>query len=223
MDVLQPICALESRAPSGFEALARFRGPPRRGPDRWFAEATEVGLRRELELAAAEKALAVLDELPDATYLSINVSPSVLASPGLRRLLAGLPTERVVVEITEHAPIEDYERLRTGLGPLRELGIRLAIDDAGAGFASLKHILELAPDFIKLDRSLVAGIEKHRSQQALAAGLISFSDKIGATIVAEGIERGPELTTLLKLGVRYGQGYALGRPAARPSTAAVSR
>jgi EAL domain-containing protein (putative c-di-GMP-specific phosphodiesterase class I) len=220
---LQPIYALGSGLAVGFEALARFRGPPRRGPNLWFAEAAEVGLRRELEFAAAERALALLPELPEGAYLSVNLSPSLLPARGFRRLLAKVDADRIVIEITEHAPVADYERLRAGLGPIRKLGVRLAIDDAGAGFASLKHILQLAPDFIKLDRSLIAGIERDSSEQALAAGLISFSGKIGAAIVAEGIERAGELQTLRDLGVRFGQGYLLGRPArARVALAAAA-
>jgi EAL domain-containing protein (putative c-di-GMP-specific phosphodiesterase class I)/CheY-like chemotaxis protein len=210
--VWQPIRALEGGRIVGVEALARFRGPPRRGPSTWFAEATEVGLRSELELAAAAKALAGLARLPKECYLSVNVSPRTLGGAAFRRLCAAVDGERVVVEVTEHAPIDDYERMNQALARIRDLGVRLAIDDAGAGFASLRHILRLDPDFIKLDGSLIAGIENDASKQALATGLISFADKIGATIVAEGIEREEEVAALRELGVHYGQGYHLGRP-----------
>jgi EAL domain-containing protein (putative c-di-GMP-specific phosphodiesterase class I)/CheY-like chemotaxis protein len=216
--VWQPIRALADGRIVGVEALARFRGPPRRGPSRWFEEATEVGLRRELELAAAAKALAGLEGLPKELYLSVNVSPQTLGGAAFRRLCASVDSERVVIEVTEHAPIENYERLKQALAQIRALGVRLAIDDAGAGFASLRHILRLDPDFIKLDGSLIAGIEDDVSKQALATGLISFADKIGATIVAEGIERFEEVVALRALGVHYGQGFYLGRPdAALPS------
>ncbi len=214
--VFQPICRLHDRMTVGVEALARFRGPPQRGPDRWFAEAGEVGLCRELELAAARKALALLERLPAEVFLSLNVSPTTLATAGFRKLLARTDCARVVVEVTEHAPIEDYARLNETLGTLREPGVRLAVDDAGAGFASLRHILRLAPDFIKLDRTLIEGIASDRSQQALAAWLISFADKMGATIVAEGIECEEELEALTALGVTYGQGFFLARPAPLP-------
>jgi EAL domain-containing protein (putative c-di-GMP-specific phosphodiesterase class I)/CheY-like chemotaxis protein len=210
--VWQPIRALEGGRIVGVEALARFRGSPRRGPGRWFEEATEVGLRSELELAAAERALAGLEALPRELYLSVNVSPRTLAGAAFRRLCASVDGERVVIEVTEHAPIENYERLNQVLARIRGLGVRLAIDDAGAGFASLRHILRLDPDFIKLDGSLIAGIENDASKQALATGLISFADKIGATIVAEGIEREEEVAALRELGVHYGQGFYLGRP-----------
>jgi EAL domain-containing protein (putative c-di-GMP-specific phosphodiesterase class I)/CheY-like chemotaxis protein len=209
----QPICALDGLETVGVEALARFDAPPKRGPDKWFAEATQVGMRTKLELLAAARALARLDELPPQAFLSVNVSPATVMSARFRKLVAMVPPDRVVIEITEHAPVDDYDKLKAGLASVRELGVRLAIDDAGAGFASLRHILRLEPDFIKLDGTLVAGIEHDRSQQALAAGLISFAEKIGATIVAEGIETPEAVAALRELGVGYGQGYHLGRPA----------
>jgi EAL domain-containing protein (putative c-di-GMP-specific phosphodiesterase class I)/DNA-binding NarL/FixJ family response regulator len=219
---LQPICALDGCVVVGAEALARFRGPPKRGPDRWFAEASEVGLRAELELAAVRTALERLADLKASIYLSINVSPATVCSAAFRRLFAKEASDRIVIEITEHAPVADYDRLNTNLASIRKLGVRLAIDDAGAGFASLRHILRLEPDFIKLDTALIAGIAEDTSQQALAAGLISFSDKIGATLVAEGIERPEEVAALRALGVRYGQGFYLGRPARELSLTGAS-
>jgi EAL domain-containing protein (putative c-di-GMP-specific phosphodiesterase class I) len=211
--VAQPICALEGGEVIGMEALARFRGPPQRSPDRWFAESSGVGLRTELELTAARKALRALDVLSYEHFVSINVSPETVVAASFQKLMSEAPGERAVLEITEHAPIDDYEGLNTALATLRAHGIRLAIDDAGAGFASLRHILRLEPDFIKLDATLIAGIEADASKQALATGLISFAQQIGATIVAEGIERVDELEALRSLGVTYGQGYYLGRPA----------
>ena len=214
--VFQPICSLSGRT-VGAEALARFRGPPKRGPERWFAEAEEVGLRRELEIMAAKAALLALPSLPPEMYLSVNVSPKTLLSAAFRKLvLENSDPTRVVLEVTEHAKIDDYDRLNAAFDRLRGPGVRLAVDDAGAGFASLRHILRLAPDFIKLDRTLIDGIERDRSRQALAAGLISFADKIEATIVAEGIERSAEVDALTALGVGYGQGFFIARPAPLP-------
>ena len=213
--VFQPICTLAGST-VGAEALSRFRGPPSRGPLRWFAEAEEVGLLRDLELVAVRAALAALPDLPGGVFLSVNVSPATLATAGFLRLIAGSDGARVVVEITEHARIHDYESLREALDALREFGVRVAIDDAGAGFASLRHILRLEPEFIKLDRTLIDGIECDRSRQALAAGLISFAEKIDATIVAEGIERPAEVDALADLGVRYGQGFFFAQPAPLP-------
>jgi EAL domain-containing protein (putative c-di-GMP-specific phosphodiesterase class I)/CheY-like chemotaxis protein len=214
--VFQPICTL-SGATVGAEALARFRGPPKRGPERWFAEAEKVGLRRELEVVAVKAALSALPKLPPKIYLSLNVSPRTVLSASFRKLLLeGSDPARIVLEITEHARIDDYDRLNAAFDRLRGPGVRLAVDDAGAGFASLRHILRLAPDFIKLDRTLIDGIERDRSRQALAAGLISFADKIEATIVAEGIERSAELDALKALGVGYGQGFFIARPGPLP-------
>jgi EAL domain-containing protein (putative c-di-GMP-specific phosphodiesterase class I)/CheY-like chemotaxis protein len=214
--VFQPICRLDDGSLMGAEALARFRVPPRRAPDRWFAEADEVGLGFELELAAVVRTLGESLELPEGICLFLNASPGTVATAEFRRLLASGSPERTVVEITEHAPVYNYLRLQDALEKLRGIGVRLAIDDAGAGFASLQHILRLAPDFIKLDQSLVSGIERKRSQQALASGLISFAEKIGATIIAEGVEREVEVEALRGLGVSLAQGHFLARPSALP-------
>jgi EAL domain-containing protein (putative c-di-GMP-specific phosphodiesterase class I)/CheY-like chemotaxis protein len=219
--VFQPICTLGGTT-VGAEALARFRTAPRRGPDRWFAEAEEVGLRGELELAAVKAALAALPSLPPKIYLSLNVSPKTVLSAGLRKLVEGSEPSRVVLEVTEHAPIDDYKRLNAAADGLRALGVRFAVDDAGAGFASLRHILRLAPDFIKLDRTLIDGIENDRSRQALAVGLISFAERIDATIIAEGIERLADLNMLASLGVGHGQGFFLARPGPLPLSAATT-
>ncbi len=221
--VFQPIFSLAGPM-VGVEALARFKGPPKRSPDLWFAEAETVGLRRELELATMRAALSALERLPEELYLSLNASPKTLLSAGFRRLLVeNADPARIVIEVTEHAPVDDYDLLNVAFDRVRELGVRLAVDDAGAGFASLRHILRLAPDFIKLDRTLVDGIESNRSQQALAAGLISFAPRIDATIIAEGIEQVAELDMLTSLGVSYGQGFFLGRPEALPLSTAVEQ
>jgi EAL domain-containing protein (putative c-di-GMP-specific phosphodiesterase class I)/DNA-binding NarL/FixJ family response regulator len=211
--VFQPICALDTLEPRGFEALARFPGPPQRGPEHWFREAAEVGLGTQLELVSVERSLAHLAELPDGAYMSVNVSPATVVSAAFKRVIAAVPADRVVLEITEHAPIDDYDAFNAGIGSVRALGARLAIDDAGAGFASLRHILRLEPELIKLDITLIAAIESDRSQQALAAGIISFAEGIGATVVAEGIEHAAALEALRVLGVPFGQGFHLGRPA----------
>jgi EAL domain-containing protein (putative c-di-GMP-specific phosphodiesterase class I)/CheY-like chemotaxis protein len=210
--VFQPIFDLVNGTTIGVEALARFHVAPRRPPDRWFAEAGEVGLRTELELAALDCALSHLSEVQKGLFLSVNVSPTTLRTAAFRKAIANAEAGRIVVEVTEHVPVEDYDALNDALGRVRALGVRLAIDDAGAGFASLRHILRLDPDYVKLDRSLIDDIERDRSHQALAAGLISFGKKIGAGIIAEGIEREPQLRALRELGVTCGQGYLLGRP-----------
>jgi EAL domain-containing protein (putative c-di-GMP-specific phosphodiesterase class I) len=210
--VFQPICDLNDGSVVGMEALSRFSAFPEQGPDRWFADAGEVGLRAELELLAIRRAFERFADLPRSMHMAINASPATLLASTFRELIASSSIHRIVIEITEHAPVEDYDVLNESLRGIRELGGRLAIDDAGAGFASLSHILRLSPDFIKLDRTLTAGIEEDHCQQALAAGLISFSGTIGATIIAEGIEREEQVSVLSGLGVRYGQGYHLARP-----------
>lgn len=220
--VFQPIYDLAAGTTVGVEALARFHIAPERPPDRWFAEAGEVGLRRELELAALDTALSHLSELPKGLFLSVNISPATLRGAPFRRAMDSVDAKRVVVEVTEHMPVQDYDALNAALDRVRSLGVRLAIDDAGAGFASLRHILQLAPDFVKLDRTLIDDIERDRSHQALAAGLISFAQKIDATIVAEGIERNAQLRALRQLGVNCGQGFLLARPAPLPLASAAN-
>ncbi|MGZ8701947.1 MAG: EAL domain-containing protein [Gaiellaceae bacterium] len=211
--VFQPIVDLEAEVVVGFEALARFPFAPDRPTETWFTEAAATGLRLELELAAVKAALEVLPEAPVGPYLSVNAMPDTLASDGLAELLAAAPADRLVLEITEHAPVRDYEALNTAMHRMRGRGVRLAVDDAGSGFASLRHILQLAPDIIKIDIALTRNVYKDPARRALAAGLISFAAELGATIVAEGIQSRQELDALRELGVRYGQGFYLGRPA----------
>lgn len=210
--VFQPIVDLEAGVVAGFEALARFPLASERPTEAWFTEAAAVGMRRELELAAVEAALAVLPEAPEGPYLSVNAMPDTLASAALAELLATAPADRLVLEITEHAPVQDYEALNTAIQRMRGRGIRLAVDDAGSGFASLRHILQLAPDMIKIDNALTRNVYKDPARRALAAGLISFAAELGATVIAEGIQSRQELEALRGLGVRYGQGFFLARP-----------
>jgi EAL domain-containing protein (putative c-di-GMP-specific phosphodiesterase class I)/ActR/RegA family two-component response regulator len=209
--VFQPIVDLATREVVGIEALARFTDPP--GPPQvWFAEAAEVGLGVELELAAADAALRAVRRIPPNAYLAINVSHRTLLSPTLLETLRP-HADRIVLELTEHQRIDDYEQLATALDRLRSLGARVAIDDAGAGFASLRHILNIRPDIMKLDVDLTRGIDVDPARRALSVALISFAEEMGMAIVAEGVETDEELRTLQELGVRLGQGYHLGRPA----------
>ncbi len=214
--VYQPIWELATHRIVGHEALARFSAEPVRGPDVWFAEAAELGLIAQLELFAIGSALADLPRLPDDTYVSLNLSHRTAMSPELLDVVAGIDRGRLVFEITEHEAVEDYGALVEALARLREGGGRVAIDDAGAGFASLRHTLRLAPDIIKLDISITAGIDADRARRALARALITFADEMAMTIVAEGIETQAELDALLALGVGYGQGFFLARPAPLP-------
>ncbi len=210
--VLQPIVELAGRRVVGFEALARFPGLPHRGPEAWFAEAAEVGLGVELELSAIRAALRYLDDLPAGTHLSVNAGPATAACPELLELLDDVPPRRVVLELTEHVGVDDYSALTEALAGLRRRGLRLAVDDAGSGFASLRHVLNLAPDVIKLDGELVGGLDRDPARRALAGALLAFGADIGAEVVAEGIETARECAVLRGLGFRLGQGHHLGRP-----------
>lgn len=219
--VFQPIFDLGSGAMVGAEALARFTAEPQRGPDWWFAEAAAVGLGTELETAAVRAAVRYLDDLPSEAYLSLNISPATATSGLLPRALSGLPNRRTVLEITEHAAVDDYDALADALRDIRSAGGRLAIDDAGAGFASLRHIVRLGPDIIKLDISLTRAIHTDRIRRALASALISFASEVEAAIVAEGVETRDELDALVALGVPYAQGYYLARPVPAPGFSAL--
>jgi len=211
--VLQPIVLLADHEVVEAEALARFVGPPERGPDVWFAEAAAVGLGKELELCAIERALELLPALPEPLRLAVNAGPTTFCSTELLELLASSASDRVVVELTEHTGIEDDQGLERSCAALRELGTHVAIDDTGTGFASLSLVLKLAPEIIKLDRELTTGIDRDPVRRALAKALVAFGNETGARVIAEGIETAAELDVLVGLGIEYGQGYFLGRPA----------
>jgi EAL domain-containing protein (putative c-di-GMP-specific phosphodiesterase class I) len=217
--VVQPIKDLRTGAVIGGEALSRFQGPPVQGPDRWFGDADAVGLGVDLEVSAVRRALAVLADLPGPGYLSVNVSPAAVTSAALFDLLSapGLPAHRVVLELTEHTDVADYGSLLVALAPLRALGYRIAVDDAGAGFASMSHILHLRPDIVKLDLSLVRDIHRDPARRALAEGMLMFVTEIGGCLVAEGVETAEEVAALVGVGLTHGQGYFLGRPAPVPA------
>ena len=210
--VYQPIVNLRSRAVIGLEALARFHSLPLRPPNEWFASAVELELGVQLEMMAIKSAMTGLPNLPAGAYLSVNCSPRAAMSSELAALVDG-NTSRMVVEITEHEAIEDYAMLAARLEGLREHGVRVAIDDAGAGFASLRHTLLLRPDILKVDTSLTRNIDGDRAKRALTSALVSFGVEMDIAIVAEGIETREELDELVALGVPFGQGFYLGKPA----------
>lgn len=210
--LLQPVVDLRDGHSVGHEALTRFTLEPTQAPDAWFSQAASVGRGLDLEIAAAARALDFSAGMPGEGWLSINVSPSVAASPELDALLEDGIAERIVLEMTEHAPVLDYAELTSALQGLRRKGVRVAVDDAGAGFASLRHILLVAPDFIKLDMSLCRGIGGDPTRRAMARALAGFAAETGSTVVAEGLESAGDVEALLDLDVTLGQGYALGRP-----------
>ena len=209
----QPVFDLVDCRIVSLEALARFWTEPMRPPSVWFAEANEVGLGVELELAAIRSALQRLDDVPPDVAMALNVSPTTALDARFCELLRHV-AHRVVIEITEHAQVDDYDALRDALAPLRERGAKLAVDDVGAGFANLRHILRLAPDIVKLDLSLTQEISRDPAREALATSLVGFAEGVGAAIVAEGISSDEDLSLLRSLGVDYGQGYHLARPSA---------
>jgi EAL domain-containing protein (putative c-di-GMP-specific phosphodiesterase class I) len=207
----QPIVALDNGAVIGAEALTRFPNT-HRPTDAWFDDAQRVGLGARLQLAVVERAVSFVGLLPAGAFLSFNVGPDVLASPELLDILDLVDPERVIIELTEHVRIDDYDGLLDSLSRVRERGARLAVDDTGAGFASLGHILHLRPELIKLDCQFTRGIDSDPARRSLAHALVTFARDIGAEVVSEGIETAAELDTVRELGVPYGQGYFLSRP-----------
>jgi EAL domain-containing protein (putative c-di-GMP-specific phosphodiesterase class I)/DNA-binding NarL/FixJ family response regulator len=210
--VYQPLFTLGEGRCVGAEALSRFDALPTRSPQRWFEEAERCGLLVDLELAAVEAALDGLDGLPAGAFLSVNVSPVTCCAGELAETIARVDPERIVLEITEHAQVADYAQLDRCLAALRSRGVRVAVDDTGAGFASLSHVLAVAPELIKLDIQMCRDIEHDEARRALVHALADFAAHIGADVVAEGIESSDQLLALREAGVRLGQGFFLGPP-----------
>lgn len=216
MDVaFQPIVDLASGRVVGAEALARFTDAAGNAipTERCFLDAHAVDMCVPLELAVIRLALECEGRLPAGRYLALNVSPAVLEHDGLAYEIAAHGTQRpLVVELTEHQPVEDYVALSASLDGLRELGVRVAVDDVGSGFASFRHVTRVNPDILKLDRTLVCGIDDDPVRQSLAAAIVAFAADVGAIVVSEGIESESELACLRGLAVGCGQGFYLARP-----------
>jgi EAL domain-containing protein (putative c-di-GMP-specific phosphodiesterase class I) len=208
--VFQPIIELATGRTVGFEALTRFADGRR--PDLVFGGAERAGVGLELELKTLEAAVLAARDLPMGTWLSLNVSPRlVVESPALAVALAGRDRP-VVLEITEHVAIDDYRAVRSaieGLGP----GIRVAVDDAGAGIANFSHLVELRPQLVKVDAGLIRDLDLDLARQAAVVGLVHFAAKVGCEVIAEGIETEAERDTAYTLGVTHGQGFLIARPA----------
>jgi EAL domain-containing protein (putative c-di-GMP-specific phosphodiesterase class I) len=211
--VFQPFVNLETGSVVGYEALTRFDGGER--PDQRFLQAHSVGLGSELEALCAQTALDIARELPSEIWLSLNFSPAAIIDGHAAKVVSGI-TRHLVIEVTEHAQINNYAAIRKAF---KELGnCQLAVDDAGAGYTSLSHILELQPDFVKLDISMVRGVDTDPARQAMVAGMCHFASQSHTTLIAEGIETKAEADMLRQLGVplgeagMLGQGYLFGRP-----------
>jgi len=213
---LQPIVDLGSGRVVGAEALARFTGEDGEGmpTEETFLDAHALGLGVELELAVIGLALHNRSRLPKGMYLAVNVSPALLACGELESLVErGEHGDRpLVVELTEHQAVEDYAQLDEALERLRAHGVRVAVDDVGSGFASFRHVTRIKPEILKLDRSLVCGIDEDPVRQSLAAAIVAFARDVDAIVVSEGIESGDELSCLMDLAVGCGQGFYLARP-----------
>ena len=210
--VYQPICRIADGRLLGFEALSRFRPEPKQPPDVWFAEADAVGLGEELEFLALRRAMTALPHMHPAAKLTLNLSPPRVLSPLFAATFRDAPLDRIVIELTEHTAIECYDSTRAALAPARERGLRLAIDDVGAGHATFRHVLDLAPEFIKLDRSLICRIEGDSARRALAEAITAYSRRMGCEVVAEGVTTLAEYAVLRDIGVTRAQGFMIGHP-----------
>lgn len=214
--VFQPIVDLATGGIVGAESLARFDAEPQRSPDRWFAEAWEAELGVELEIAAVRAAVAQLPQLPPNAYMSVNVSPRTIELGSCDDIFASLPADRIVVEVTEHAAVGDYDPLMAAVAKLKRQGFRVAVDDVGVGYSGLSHILRLAPAIMKLDLTLTRGIHTDPAKQAMASATVNFALRTRVSVVAEGIESKEDAETLRVIGVQYGQGYYFGKPSPLP-------
>lgn len=211
---LQPVVDLRTGGVWGVEALARFPGHPRPGPDAWFRSAVRDGRGVALEELALVRTLDLLALLPQGLHLTVNLSARALLEPAVQALLVSTPRSLLLVELTEHERVADYPALLSALEVLRTAGIGLAIDDFGAGHSSAQHVLNLEPDLVKLDLALVQGVGACSRRQALVEAMLMFARRTDAVLVAEGVERAEDLQALSRLGVELAQGYFLARPAA---------
>ena len=212
---VQPIVDLKLGRVRGYEALARFNVDGNSSPLRWFALADRIGLRPQLELACLERALRLYEHRPPGTYLSVNLSPDLLEMPEVSATLDALSDLRgLVLELTEEAVIDDYDHLSQLLAPHVARGLRIAVDDFGAGRANLRHAWAILPRYLKLDRTLVSNLDKDDARRALVGSIVAYAERVGASLIAEGVETTAELNALCNLGVSYAQGFRFAAPAA---------
>lgn len=218
MTAFQPIYGLADKTVVGVEALSRFVSDDGAAAELWFEEAAAVGLGANLEFSALGSAAAAARDLPPHLFVSLNISPTSCLDPRLPELFEhiDLPANRVVLELTESIADEEYAQFIAAINPLRDQGLRLAVDDTHSGAGALSRMVHLRPDFLKVGRDVIGGVDNDGIQRALAACLVDFTQQIGTTLVAEGIETVGELKVLTELGIDAGQGYLLGRPSVRP-------
>ncbi|MCW2992925.1 MAG: hypothetical protein JWQ18_420, partial [Conexibacter sp.] len=208
----QPIVDLTDLSVHAYEALARFQTRGTDSPLHWFALADEFGLRTELELACLRAALVLYASRPLPARLTVNVSGPVLLDPRAQELLAAVEDPwGLIVEITEEAVVYADAELERALEPLLARGVRLAIDDMGAGYSGLRQVTALRPTYLKLDRSLITGIDADVHRAALVEALVGYANRTSGMLVAEGVETEAELRTVAALGVGLVQGWFYGR------------
>ncbi|MGZ6674739.1 MAG: EAL domain-containing protein, partial [Solirubrobacteraceae bacterium] len=212
--VFQPIVDLRRSAVQGYEMLARLANDPSGTPPRWLAAAERLGVSNALEASLVAAGITAREHLPRGTYLSINVSPGALVSSEVRAVLDAAPggLEQLVFELTEQSGIDDYDGLATALDGVRAAGGHVAVEDAGAGYESLQHVLRLRPEYVKLDRDLISDAHADPAKLAIIEAVGLFAERLGAALVAPGIERRAEQEMLAGLAVPLGQGYLFGRP-----------
>lgn len=211
--VFQPIVRLSDLETIGYEGLARFPTPPglvALPPDVTLAAAARAGIRDDLEVACWG-AIAAAGVPPHGRLLWVNLSPEALGHPGLLELAGKLPS-RLVIELTEQDTVLNHALLRERLRPWIARGALVAVDDAGAGFTSLEYVADIRPDFLKLSRGMVAGVDRDATREAVLRATAAFAREVGARIVAEGVERAEELEALRAMDIDYGQGWLFGRP-----------
>ncbi|MBK5306239.1 MAG: EAL domain-containing protein [Frankiaceae bacterium] len=214
--VYQPVVDLATGAVAGYEALARFGGAGLRTPGPYFAAAERTGRSTDLEAHLLGQALAVRESVPAGCFLAVNLSPVLLADPVVTaHLRAAGDLSGLVLELTEHVPVDNLTALRRRIDGLRSRGALLALDDTGAGWSGLRQVAELHPDIVKLDRSLVTDVDRDEVKQGLVELVGQFVSRLGGRLLVEGIERSGELDAVNRLGVPLAQGWLLGRPSLR--------
>jgi diguanylate cyclase (GGDEF)-like protein len=213
--VTQPIVDLRTRSIHAYEALARFAQGGPESPLHWFSLSEEFGERDALERACLREALELFATRPPGTLLSVNLSaPVLLDRRTLHMLEQPADLTGLIIEVTEEVLVQSDAQLQAAIAPLRERGACLAVDDMGAGYSGLRQITSVHPSYLKLDRSLVSGIDKDDDRAALVKALVGYAEHVGSLLVAEGIENVDELRRLIELGVPLAQGFYLARPAA---------
>jgi EAL domain-containing protein (putative c-di-GMP-specific phosphodiesterase class I) len=210
---VQPIVDLQQGRIAGYEALARFPAPPEAPPDHWFREAAVQGVAVDVERIALMRALEMLSSLPAGTVLSVNVSPTLLASTAWQEAIANFDRlDRLVIELTEQVAQWNSKLAHSAIKSARRRGALLAVDDAGSGYASLPQVMRLRPDFVKIDRSVITGCSNDAGRVATIERIGAVAARIDAWLIAEGVETDAELRCLMRLGVPLAQGFLLGYP-----------